>query len=93
MSETTDRTPARMSLRVRHLVDRPPLARRDGIDELAAAGRRIEHRLGPPHLLMDERRDLAPDRRPGVLIDVAEAVLVEALVVHRDRRVGDISAA
>ena len=69
---------------IRHLVDRPPLLRRHGVDELAPPGSRIEDRLRMSHQTVDERRDLVPDRRPGTLIDVAEAVFVEALVVHGD---------
>ena len=70
-------------LGVGDLVDRPGLLGRDRLDELAAAGGRIEDGGRTTHQPVYVRRDLAPDRGPGTLVDVAEAVVVQALIVHR----------
>jgi hypothetical protein len=67
-------------------VDRPALLRRDRVQELAATRSRVQHALGPAEALVDEGPDLAPDGRPGALVDVAEAVVVEALVVQAAER-------
>ena len=55
-------------------VDRPGLSRRHGADELAAPGCRVEDLLRAPHQAVDVGRDLVPDGRAAVLVDVPEAV-------------------
>ena len=45
-------------------------------------GGRVEDLLRRAHQAVDVGADLAPDRDPRVLVDVAEAVRVEALVVQ-----------
>jgi hypothetical protein len=67
---------------VGHPVHRPALLRGHLADELAESRGRIEHPLGTPELLMDPARDLGPDRLAGALVYPAEAVVVEAFVVH-----------
>ena len=67
-------------------VDRPLLLRIGAVDELAAAGGRIEQRPRP----CERRRrhvagDLPPDPVTRRLVDVAEPVGVEPLVIHRAR--------
>jgi hypothetical protein len=59
---------------------------RDGVDEFAAPGRRVEDALGPAHRDVDVRSDLVPDPLTVFLPDTAMAELVEALVVDH---VGD----
>ena len=71
------------SLRVLHLIDRPALGRRYGIDELTASCCRVKNAVGAPQLLVDERCNLTPHSRAGVLVDIAEAILVKSLIVHK----------
>ena len=61
----------------------PGLLRGDSADELAPSGGRIEDLLRASHQTVDVRPDLPPDGEAAGLVDVAEAVGVEALVVHR----------
>jgi hypothetical protein len=63
-------------------VDAPALGRRDRCDELAAARGRIQHTARRAHPAVQVTRDLLPHCLPAGLIDVAEPVLVQPLVVH-----------
>ena len=67
-------------------VDRPPLGRRDGADELPPAGRRVEHARGAGQRAVQPRGDLVPHGLARALLHVLEPELVEALVV--DSRAG-----
>src|SRR5580693_8591549 len=74
-------------------VHRPPLRCRYRVDELAAARGRVEHLLRRAHAAVYIGGDLLPDRLAACLVDVPEAVLVQALVVdphcHRHFPIAD----
>src|SRR5580692_627193 len=62
-------------------VHRPPLRCRYRVDELAAARGRVEHLLRRAHAAVYIGGDFMPDRLAPHLVDIAEAILVQALVV------------
>jgi hypothetical protein len=66
---------------------RPPLRCGDRVDELAAARGGVEDLRGRAHTAVYVGGDLTPDRLAAHLVDVPEAILVQALVVnpHRHR--------
>src|SRR6266496_2282471 len=68
-------------------VDGPPFRCGDRVDDLAAARRGVEHLRWRAHAPVQIGGDFVPDRLPSCLIDVAEAVLIQALVVdsHSER--------
>ena len=70
------------TLLVGDLIHRHPLGGGDGVDELAPAGRRVEHALRLAQLLVQVLADRRPDRFAAALVDVAEPEFVEPLVIH-----------
>jgi hypothetical protein len=66
-------------------VDAPPVAGGHRRDELAAAGRRIEDAARLAKSLVDVPGNLGPDRLPAGLVDIAEPVGVQPLVVDAAR--------
>ena len=68
-------------------IHRPPLRRGDRVDELAAARCRVKYLRRRAHASVEVGGDFLPDRLAALLVDVAEAVLVQPLVVdpHRHR--------
>src|SRR5262249_37570906 len=63
-------------------VDAPALGRGHRCDELAAARGRIQDTARRAHPAVQVARDLLPHCLPAGLIDVAEPVLVQPLIVH-----------
>jgi hypothetical protein len=72
----------RPALVVGHQVQRPSLTGGHGVDELAPSRRRIQPALGTSQTLVNEGSDDPPHRFATALVDVPEAVLVQAPVVH-----------
>ena len=63
-------------------VDGPPFAGWDGVHELATASGGIQHPLRAPECLVEHRRERRPDILAPLLVDAAQTVLIETLVVH-----------
>src|SRR4029077_3264167 len=77
--------PGRFEVPLPEEVHAPPVAGGHRGDELAAAGRRVEHAARFAEPSVDVPGDFVPDLLPAGLVDVSEPVSVEPLIVDAAR--------